>query len=109
MWRGTYTRGASSGTMTLQLTQSGAGVTGTWSTDLEGVEFDQAGSLGGTATGSRVALFLTPAASLICSSGITLSGTLSLTASVEGDRLSGDVVALECESVATGRIEVTRQ
>ena len=65
--------------MTLEMAQSGAGVNGTWSADLEGSEFDQSGSLGGTVTGSTVVLFLNPGTPLVCG----LSGALSVTGSVD--------------------------
>ena len=107
-WRGTITRDAAAGTITLQMTQSGAGVTGTWSADLDGLVFDQAGTLGGTLTGSTLALFLNPATPFACGSGATLSGTLAMTGSLAGDRLTGGYVVFACDSVATGRIEVTR-
>jgi hypothetical protein len=107
-WRGTITRGATAGTITLLLTQSGAGVTGTWTADLDGLAFDQTGSTGGTVTGSTVSLFLTPETPLTCASGATLSGTLAMNGSLVGGRLTGDYVMFACDSVATGRIEVTR-
>ncbi len=107
-WRGTITRGATAGTITLLLTQSGAGVTGTWTADLDGLAFDQTGSTGGTVTGSTVSLFLTPETPLTCASGATLSGTLAMNGSLTGDRLTGDYVVFACDSAATGRIDVTR-
>ena len=107
-WRGTITRGAVAGTITMQLTQSGAGVTGTWTADLGGLEFDQSGSAGGTVAGSTVSLFLSPEAPLTCASGTTLSGTLALNGSVTGDRLVGDSVVFACNSAVTGRIDMTR-
>ena len=107
-WRGTITRGATAGTITLLLTQSGAGVTGTWAADLDGLAFDQTGSTGGTVTGSTVSLFLTPETPLTCASGATLSGTLAMNGSFTGDRLTGEYVVFACDSVATGRIDVTR-
>lgn len=107
-WRGTITRGATAGTITLLLTQSGAGVTGTWTVDLDGLAFDQTGSTGGTLTGSTVSLFLTPETPLTCASGATLSGTLAMNGSLAGDRLTGNYVVFACDSAATGRIDVTR-
>ena len=99
-WRGTITRNGVAGTITLHMTQSGAGVTGTWTADLDGLVLDQ--------TGSTLALFLSPTTPLTCGSGTTLSGTLGMTGSVDGDRLAGDYVVFGCESVATGRIDATR-
>lgn len=107
-WRGTITRNGVAGTITLQLTQSGAGVTGTWTADLDGLALDQTGSIGGTLTGPTLALFLSPTTPLVCGSGRTLSGTLAMTGSFDSDRLAGDYLVFGCESVATGRIEVTR-
>ena len=96
------------GTITLEMTQSGAGVTGTWTADSDGLALDQTGSIGGTLTGSTLALFLSPTTPLTCSSGTTLSGTLGMTGSLDGDRLAGDYVVFGCESVATGHIDATR-
>ena len=107
-WRGTITRDAAAGTITLHMTQSGAGVTGTWTTDLDGLALDQTGSIGGTLTGSTLALFLNPTTPLVCGSGTTLSGTLAMTGSLTGDRLTGGYVVFACDRVDTGRIEVTR-
>lgn len=107
-WRGTITRGATAGTITLRLTQSGAGITGTWTADLDGLAFDQTGSTGGTVAGSTVSLFLTPETPLTCASGATLSGTLAMNGSLAGDRLTGDYVVFACDSAAAGRIDVTR-
>ncbi len=107
-WRGTITRNGAAGTITLHMTQSGAGVTGTWTADLDGLALDQTGSIGGTLTGSTLVLFLSPTTPLTCGSGTTLSGTLAMTGSLAGDRLAGDYVVFGCESVATGRIDATR-
>ena len=107
-WRGTITRSTTAGTITLQIAQSGAGVTGTWSADLDGLAFDQAGSVGGTVTGPSVSLFLNPGTPLVCGSGTTLSGTLAMNGSFAGDRLTGNYVVFTCDGVDTGRIEVTR-
>jgi hypothetical protein len=108
-WRGEMTRGAVTGTTTLQLVQSGAGVTGTWSADLEGTTFDQSGTVSGTVTASTVALFLQPGSPLVCGSAATLSGTLTVNGSLSGDRLSGDYVVFGCDAASTGRIDVQRQ
>jgi hypothetical protein len=108
-WRGTLTRGSTSGGVTLEISQSGAGVTGTWSTAGEGSFPSQSGSLGGTVVGSTASLSLTPAVQLVCSGDITLSGTLSVTATVDGNRLAGQYVVFLCDDVASGRIEVTRE
>ena len=108
-WRGTITRGATAGTTTVVLAQAGAGVTGTWSADLEGAAFDQSGTVGGTVTASTVSLFLQPGSPTVCDSGATLSGTLTMNGSLTTDRLTGDYVVLTCDAAATGRIEVTRQ
>jgi hypothetical protein len=108
-WRGTVTRGAVAGTIALQLAQSGSGVTGSWSADFEATTFDQAGTVGGTMTASTVSLFLRPASPVVCDSGATLSGTLTMNGSLTGDRLTGDYVALTCDAIATGRIEARRE
>ena len=107
-WRGTITRGATSGTITLQTKQSGAGVTGTWSADLDGVTFDQIGSVGGTVAGSAVSLFLRPTTTRDCGSGVTLSGTLAMNGSFAGHRLTGDYVVFTCAGVDVGHVDATR-
>jgi hypothetical protein len=90
------------------MTQSGAGVTGTWSADLDGVAFDQAGSVGGTVAGAVVSLFLSPGAATACAGGATLSGTLTMNGSVSGDQLTGNYVVFTCDGADNGRIETTR-
>jgi hypothetical protein len=107
-WRGTITRGAAAGTITMEMTQSGAAVAGTWTTDLDGLAFDQTGSLSGTVTGPAVALFLNPTTPLVCGTGATLSGILAMNGSLAGHRLTGNYVAFGCESAITGQIEVVR-
>jgi hypothetical protein len=93
----------------LQLTQSGAGVTGTWSSDLDGTAFDQSGTVSGTVTASTVSLFLQPGSPIVCNSGAMLSGTLSMNGSLNADRLAGDYIVFNCEAASTGRIDVERQ
>jgi hypothetical protein len=108
-WRGTITRGATGGTVTLQMAESGAGVTGTWSADLDGTTFDQSGTVGGTVTASTVSLFLQPGSPTVCDSGATLSGTLTMNGTLAGDRLTGHYVVFTCDAASTGTIEVRRQ
>jgi hypothetical protein len=107
-WSGTITRGADEGTTVWQLTQTGSGVSGTWSADFAGAAKDVGGLAGGTVIGSSVSLFLTPSEPIACGSGITLSGTLSVDATVSGDRLTGTYLVFTCDSVETGNVDVRR-
>ena len=106
-WTGTITRGADRGSIEWELTQTGAGASGTWAADFE-LGADLAGSAGGTVLGSRASLFLTPATGLTCDAGIALSGTLNVDATLSGDRLMGTYVTFTCGGVETGTVDVTR-
>src|SRR6185369_6977706 len=66
---------AGSGTARLVLTQSGAGVSGTFTTTFANSALDRAGTVSGTATANAASVFLTPSAPLSCG----LSGTLGTT------------------------------
>ena len=97
------------GTMTLTMIQTGAGVGGTWSTSLESNPSMKGGSAGGSTAGSLASLFLTPTTSIVCESGMTLSGTLNVTATLAGNRLTGTYLVLTCNSATSGTIDLTRQ
>lgn len=108
-WRGTDVRAGVSRTITLEMTQSGAGVTGTWSAVADGLASPETGSLGGTLVGSTASLSLTPSSPVVCGPDVTLSGTLALTGTLAGDRLGGNYIVFLCDGAATGRIEVVRE
>jgi hypothetical protein len=109
-WSGTIShRVAVHGRATLAIAQSGAAVTGTWSADFDGATFDARGSIGGTVTATSLSLFLTPDVPHDCGSGETLTGTLALTASVRGDRLTGSYLGFACEGVESGEMDLMRQ
>jgi hypothetical protein len=65
--------------------------------------------LSGSLSGAAISLFLAPAAPLVCSPGVTLSGTLAVSGTVTGDRLTGRYVILTCDGATGGTIDVTKQ
>jgi hypothetical protein len=107
-WSGVLTRNGDRGPTTWQLTQSGAALTGSWSVDYEGTTPDVAGSAGGTVNGARVTLFLAPGGPLTCPSGLSLSGTLSMTGTLAHDRITGRYTVFTCDGVDAGDVDVTR-
>ena len=106
-WAGVLARGTDRGSVTLHMNQTESGVSGTWAVDFDGASGDRSGSVGGTVIGVDVTLFLTPAAPLDCA-GVTLSGTLTVDASMSGDRLTGTYLGFTCDGVDTGTLDVTR-
>jgi len=96
---------AGSGTARLVLTQSGAGVSGTFTTTFANSALDRAGTVSGTATANAASVFLTPSAPLSCG----LSGTLGTTLSLSGTKLTGSYSVLACSGAVTGTFDLTRQ
>jgi len=107
-WTGTMLHDAAgSGSATLRLEQSGAAVSGTWSADFDETRFDVSGSVGGSMSGTMALLFLTPDVPAPCG-GTTLSGTLTLNASIHGDRLTGSFVLFTCAGAEGGSVDLAR-
>lgn len=99
--------GGSSGQIVLTLRQTGPGVSGEWTGRSGDAWLNRAGVVSGSVTLPTVSLFLTPQVGINCG-GLTLSGTLGLTATIDGDHLVGRYVALTCDSATGGTIDVTR-
>ena len=108
-WRGAIVDSAAgAGTATLVMSQTGQGVSGTWSAAFANGATTIGGSLGGSTAGALVSLFLTPTSPIVCPSSATLSGTLSMTATRSGNRLNGTYVVLTCTGATDGTIDLTR-
>ena len=109
-WAGTISHSlAGDGALTLKVSQMGPGLFGNWASVYPDPAFNQSGSFSGTITGSPFILFLRPAVPIVCSPGVTLTGTLAVSATVSGDRISGPFTILTCTGAIGGTIEVNRR
>lgn len=109
-WLGTMTDSVSGpGTLKLVLTQTSAGVAGTFVLAFADVSQNRSGAAGGTLAASVLVMTLTPTAPLVCSPGVTLSGTVSTTMTVSGNRMTGTYSAFTCGGAIGGNIDVTHQ
>jgi hypothetical protein len=109
-WSGTLTDSASgSGTAQLVLTQTSAGVSGTFVIAFPDASRNRSGTAGGTLAASVLVLTLSPSAPLACSPGVTLSGTISATATIVGNRMTGTYSSFTCGGAIGGTIDVTRR
>jgi hypothetical protein len=100
---------AGDATAQIALTQTGAGVTGTYTLAYTDASKNQSGVAGGTLAGTTLALTLTPAQPLVCGSA-TLSGTMSATLTLSApDRLEGSYAAFVCGGAIGGSIALQRQ
>lgn len=107
-WTGTIVPdGAGAGQLTLTLRQVGAGVTGEWTATFADAAFNRAGGVSGTVMSAAVSLFLAPQVGINCG-GVTLSGTLGVTTTLDVDHLSGRYTVLECGGASGGAIDVRR-
>src|SRR5690242_13180433 len=89
-WRGTIVDSdAGTGSVSVSLTESGAGLSGTWSDTFADTSKNRRGTASGTIAAGTVSLFLTPDASIACASGATFSGTLGATLTLRAGRLAG--------------------
>jgi hypothetical protein len=101
---------AGDGTVQLVLTQAGNGVAGTYTLTYTDTSKNQSGVAGGTLIGSSLTLTLTPAQPLVCSSSVTLSGTMSVTLTMSApDRLEGSYAAFACGGAIGGSIALQHQ
>jgi hypothetical protein len=98
-----------SGTIALTVSQVQVGIAGRWAARFVSPPLEREGTLSGVANASAVSLFLTPSDPLTCPSGVVLSGTLSLTATVSGDHMVGTYTVLTCGGAASGTMDATRQ
>jgi len=97
---------AGAGLAQLVLTQSGAGVSGTFTMTFSSSVFDRSGTVSGTAmTTTAASMFLTPSTSLPCG----LSGTMGANVSISGTKLTGNYSAVACSGAVTGTLDLTRQ
>ena len=108
-WSGAIADGAAgAGTARLVLTQSGAGVSGTFTTSFADGAFDRAGSVSGTASSTAASLALTPGTPVVCS-GFSLTGTMAGTVTVSGTRMTGTYAVLACSGAVNGTLDLARQ
>jgi hypothetical protein len=89
----------------LVLTQSGAGVSGTFTMTFSSSVLDRSGTVSGTAMTTTASMFLTPSTPLPCG----LSGTMGATVSISGTKLTGNYSAVACSGAVTGTLDLTRQ
>lgn len=109
-WSGTLSDSAAgAGTAKLVLTQMSAGVSGTFAVTFPDATQNRVGTVGGTMAASVLVLTLTPSAPLACSPTVTLSGTMSATMTVAGNRMTGTYSSFTCGGAIGGAIDVTRQ
>jgi hypothetical protein len=109
-WSGTINDSVSGlGTARLILTQTGAGVTGTFTTTYPNTALNRAGTASGTATGATAAIFLTPSAVTVCSASLTLSGTMGASVTLTASKMTGTYSALGCTTATSGTLDLTLQ
>jgi len=96
------------GNLELEMLQVHSSLTGTWSATFPGGVPAKTGTLAGVATVSNVTLWLSPSTPISCAPSGTLSGTLSVTATLVGNQLAGSYVILTCTGATGGTIDVTR-
>ena len=109
-WAGTIAHSVSGdGTLTLSVSQHGPGLFGNWSSTFPRAPFNVTGTLSGTMTSTPFILFLRPATPIVCGPNETLTGTLAVTATVNGDQMSGPFTILNCSGVLNGQVTVTKQ
>ena len=108
-WVGQMTDSVGTGTLTMVLTQSGPGVSGTFVVSSSTAALVASGAAGGTANGAALSLFLTPSAPLVCSPTLTLTGTLGASLTVAGRRMTGQYFVAGCGGGRAGTVDVTLQ
>ncbi|MCC7010001.1 MAG: hypothetical protein IT184_14435 [Acidobacteria bacterium] len=95
------------GLVTVNVTALPISVSGTWKIDFTDAGLQQAGSMNGSGLGSTVSWLLTPQTPLACDYA-TLSGTLNVTAVVEGDRLKGSYFRFTCDASERGTVDLRK-
>jgi hypothetical protein len=98
---------AGAGTAHLLLEERDTTIVGAFSTAFGGV-VSRDGPTEGRRVGSTLVLTFTPPVPISCGSGITLSGTLSITLTPTGTRLSGTYAGLVCGGAVTGTLDLVR-
>ena len=109
IWSGTITRGGETGRTRWNLAQTGAAISGTWSVAYEDGAPEVSGAVSGTATGERVSFFLAPPEPLTCPAGPTLSGTITVSATTAGERITGTHFRFTCDGAESGTVDVARE
>jgi hypothetical protein len=109
-WVGAIVDSASgAGTIRMSIGQRGPGLSGAWASAFADASLNRDGSFSGTMIGSPFVLFLRPFVPIVCSPDVTLTGTMAMTTTVNGDRLTGNYTVLNCSGVITGTVDVQRQ
>jgi hypothetical protein len=109
-WAGALTDdGLGAGTVSLVLSQTAAGVSGTFAVTSVVPALVQSGTVGGTAGGSNVLLYLTPGTPLVCSPALTLTGTLGAALTLSNGRMTGRYFAPACSGQRAGSLDLRRQ
>ena len=108
-WVGQIADNAGTGTLTLVLSQSGPGVSGTFVVTSNTAALVSSGTAGGTANGAALSLFLTPSAPLVCSPTLTLTGTVGASLTIAGRRMTGQYFVTSCGGGRAGTVDVTLQ
>ena len=96
--------GAGPGSASLEIVSVPLGLSGTWSFTFAEPATSTRGSLNGTVSGSAVTLAMTPGTPLPCG----MFGSIGVTASLVGDRLSGTFVRLTCGGAESGTLDLRR-
>jgi hypothetical protein len=101
--------GGGAGTVNVVLTRTAAGVSGTFAITSTAPGLAQSGTVGGTAGGSSVLLYLTPGTPLVCSPALTLTGTLGAALTVSDGRMAGRYFAPTCSGQRAGSLDLRLQ
>ena len=106
-WSGAVVEtGRGAGSLELTLSQQGATLSGALRMQVSGI-VDRDGPVVGVASGTSASITYVPKERLPCGFG-TLSGTLTLTVTVAGDRVTGTYTQFTCSGPASGSIDASR-
>lgn len=101
-WTGTIQDSiGGAGNFSITISQSGASVTGVWSSTFSNSNFNNGGSTSGTVDGNSVTFILSPSNPRSCP--FNAIGTIS------GNQITGNYAAFNCTGAITGTFSVTRQ
>jgi hypothetical protein len=101
--------GGGEGTVSMVLSQTAVGVSGTFAVASAAPALAQSGTVGGTAGGSSVLLYLTPGTPLVCSPALTLTGTLGAALTLSNGRMTGRYFAPACSGQRAGSLDLRLQ
>jgi hypothetical protein len=108
-WSGTVSeipRGP--GAIRLTLDHRGAVIDGTLRTTFQNV-VDREGRVSGTASAGTATLTFVPGQPFECGAAGTLTGTVTLTLSVNAGRLSGSYAQFTCAGAVTATVDMTKE